>query len=124
MDEPSLNLDAKLRAEKTSTQIVKLQRQLGTTTIYATTKLKPRRLSDRIVIMDQGQIQYCSTELYNHQPTSSLLNLMVTADELSQSIKAPLQIHHPSSVSVPRGLNFILQQYNVTFGYPSRTFNR
>ena len=35
MDEPLSNLDAKLRAE-TRAQIVKLQRQLGTTTIYVT----------------------------------------------------------------------------------------
>jgi multiple sugar transport system ATP-binding protein len=68
MDEPLSNLDAKLRAE-TRTQIVKLQRQLGTTTIYVThDQTEAMTMGDRIAIMNQGQLQQVAAplELYNH----------------------------------------------------------
>ncbi len=67
MDEPLSNLDAKLRAE-TRAQIVKLQRQLGTTTIYVThDQTEAMTMGDRIAIMNQGQIQQVAPplELYN-----------------------------------------------------------
>ncbi|WP_017656120.1 ABC transporter ATP-binding protein [Fortiea contorta] len=67
MDEPLSNLDAKLRAE-TRAQIVKLQRQLGTTTIYVThDQTEAMTMGDRIAIMNQGKIQQVATplELYN-----------------------------------------------------------
>jgi len=68
MDEPLSNLDAKLRAE-TRAQIVKLQRQLGTTTIYVThDQTEAMTMGDRIAILNQGQIQQVASplELYNH----------------------------------------------------------
>ncbi|MBH8574525.1 ATP-binding cassette domain-containing protein, partial [Nostocaceae cyanobacterium CENA369] len=67
MDEPLSNLDAKLRAE-TRAQIVKLQRQLETTTIYVThDQTEAMTMGDRIAIMNQGQIQQVASplELYN-----------------------------------------------------------
>lgn len=68
MDEPLSNLDAKLRAQ-TRTQIVKLQRQLGITTIYVThDQTEAMTMGDRIAVMDRGQIQQVATplEIYNH----------------------------------------------------------
>ncbi len=68
MDEPLSNLDAKLRAE-TRTQIVKLQRQLGTTTIYVThDQTEAMTMGDRIAVMNKGQIQQVDTplEIYHH----------------------------------------------------------
>ncbi len=63
MDEPLSNLDAKLRSE-TRTQIVKLQRQLGTTTIYVThDQTEAMTMGDRIAVMDRGQIQQVDTPL-------------------------------------------------------------
>lgn len=67
MDEPLSNLDAKLRAE-TRAQIVKLQRQLGTTTIYVThDQTEAMTMGDRIAIMSEGKIQQVASplELYN-----------------------------------------------------------
>ncbi|WP_026731989.1 ABC transporter ATP-binding protein [Fischerella sp. PCC 9605] len=67
MDEPLSNLDAKLRAE-TRAQIVKLQRQLGTTTIYVThDQTEAMTMGDRIAILNQGQLQQVAhpLELYN-----------------------------------------------------------
>jgi multiple sugar transport system ATP-binding protein len=71
MDEPLSNLDAKLRAE-TRAQIVKLQRQLGTTTIYVThDQTEAMTMGDRIAVMHQGQIEQVARplELYNHPAT-------------------------------------------------------
>jgi multiple sugar transport system ATP-binding protein len=71
MDEPLSNLDAKLRAE-TRAQIVKLQRQLGTTTIYVThDQTEAMTMGDRIAVMQGGDIQQLATplELYN-QPAN------------------------------------------------------
>ncbi len=63
MDEPLSNLDAKLRTE-TRTQIVQLQRQLGTTTIYVThDQVEAMTMGDRIAIMNGGQIQQFASPL-------------------------------------------------------------
>ena len=68
MDEPLSNLDAKLRTQ-TRAQIVKLQRQLNTTTIYVThDQTEAMTMGDRIAVMNNGQIQQIDTPLniYNH----------------------------------------------------------
>lgn len=67
MDEPLSNLDAKLRAE-TRSEIVQLQRKLGTTTIYVThDQTEAMTMGDRIAVLNNGQIQQLATplELYN-----------------------------------------------------------
>ena len=67
MDEPLSNLDAKLRTQ-TRAQIVKLQKQLGTTTIYVThDQTEAMTMGDRIAVMNQGQIQQIAPplEIYN-----------------------------------------------------------
>jgi multiple sugar transport system ATP-binding protein len=68
MDEPLSNLDAKLRAE-TRAQIVKLQRQLKTTTIYVThDQTEAMTMGDRIAVMNGGEIQQLASplEIYNN----------------------------------------------------------
>jgi len=67
MDEPLSNLDAKLRTQ-TRAQIVKLQRQLGITTIYVThDQTEAMTMSDRVAILDRGQIIQVAPpiEIYN-----------------------------------------------------------
>ena len=71
MDEPLSNLDAKLRAE-TRAQIVKLQRQLRTTTIYVThDQTEAMTMGSRIAVMCDGKIQQVARplELYNRPAT-------------------------------------------------------
>ncbi|HCF26731.1 MAG TPA: sugar ABC transporter ATP-binding protein, partial [Cyanobacteria bacterium UBA11049] len=71
MDEPLSNLDAKLRAE-TRAQIVKLQRQLGTTSIYVThDQTEAMTMGDRIAVMREGKIEQVAAplELYNRPAT-------------------------------------------------------
>jgi multiple sugar transport system ATP-binding protein len=68
MDEPLSNLDAKLRAQ-TRAQIVQLQRQLGTTTIYVThDQTEAMTMGDRIAVLNGGVIQQIAAplELYKH----------------------------------------------------------
>ncbi len=68
MDEPLSNLDAKLRTG-TRAQIVALQRQLGTTTLYVThDQVEAMTMGHRIAVLNQGRLQQLGTpmQLYNH----------------------------------------------------------
>ncbi|MGW3483710.1 ABC transporter ATP-binding protein [Rhodococcus indonesiensis] len=71
MDEPLSNLDAKLRVQ-TRTQIAKLQRQLGTTTVYVThDQVEAMTMGDRVAVLRGGVLQQCASprELYR-RPTN------------------------------------------------------
>ena len=66
MDEPLSNLDAQLRVE-TLSEILKLQRRLGTTTIYVThDQVEAMTMGDRIAVMRDGLLQQVgpAAELY------------------------------------------------------------
>jgi len=66
MDEPLSNLDAALRVQ-TRAEILKLQRRLGTTTIYVThDQVEAMTMGDRIAVMRAGLLQQTGTpeELY------------------------------------------------------------
>ncbi len=61
MDEPLSNLDAKLRVE-TRAEILKLQRRLGTTTIYVThDQVEAMTMGDRIAVLRDGVLQQVGT---------------------------------------------------------------
>lgn len=98
MDEPLSNLDAKLRAE-TRSQIVQLQRQLGTTTIYVThDQTEAMTMGDRIAVMDRGQIQQLASplELYN-RPANQFVAEFIGSPPMNflpVQVKAPLLIHN------------------------------
>jgi ABC-type sugar transport system ATPase subunit len=66
MDEPLSNLDAALRVQ-TRGEILKLQKRLGTTTIYVThDQVEAMTMGDRIAVMRKGVLQQIGTpqELY------------------------------------------------------------
>ena len=68
MDEPLSNLDAKLRVSM-RTEISKLHREMGATTIYVThDQVEAMTMADSIVIMKEGVIQQVGKpmELYDH----------------------------------------------------------
>lgn len=57
MDEPLSNLDAKLKSELRE-EIRRIQRELGTTTVYVThDQEEAMSLADRVVVMNEGKIQ-------------------------------------------------------------------
>ncbi|WP_138503202.1 ABC transporter ATP-binding protein [Nostoc sp. PA-18-2419] len=97
MDEPLSNLDAKLRAE-TRAQIVKLQRQLGTTTIYVThDQTEAMTMGDRIAIMSEGKIQQVASplELYNH-PANLFVAEFIGSPPMNF---IPIEFHAPQLIT-------------------------
>ncbi|MFK7695624.1 ABC transporter ATP-binding protein [Paenibacillus sp. HJGM_3] len=68
MDEPLSNLDAKLRVQM-RTELIKLHKQLGVTTIYVThDQTEAMTMGNRIVVMKDGIIQQVDTpeQIYNN----------------------------------------------------------
>ncbi|MEG5039974.1 MULTISPECIES: ATP-binding cassette domain-containing protein [unclassified Microcoleus] len=117
MDEPLSNLDAKLRAE-TRSQIVQLQRQLRTTTIYVThDQTEAMTMGDRIAIMNRGQLQQVAQplELYN-KPANLFVAEFIGSPPmnfLSVEFSAPLLISHPQfRFTLPDIWAKSLQQYD------------
>ena len=67
MDEPLSNLDAKLRTYM-RTEIKKLQRKIGITTLYIThDQIEAMSMADKIAVMNSGLVQQIGTaeEIYN-----------------------------------------------------------
>jgi multiple sugar transport system ATP-binding protein len=117
MDEPLSNLDAKLRAE-TRSQIVKLQRQLGITTIYVThDQTEAMTMGDRIAIMSEGKIQQVAAplELYN-RPTNRFVAEFIGTPPMNfipVEFHAPLLITHANfRFTLPDAWGSALQQYD------------
>ena len=116
MDEPLSNLDAKLRTE-TRGQIVSLQRQLGTTTIYVThDQVEAMTMGDRIAVMDQGEIQQVAPplELY-HRPANRFVATFIGSPPMNflpVQVQPPLIVTHPQfRLTLPGTWETVLQQY-------------
>ncbi|OHY42358.1 sugar ABC transporter ATP-binding protein [Cylindrospermopsis raciborskii CS-508] len=117
MDEPLSNLDTKLRAE-TRIQIVKLQRQLGTTTIYVThDQTEAMTMGDRIAIMNMGQIQQVARplEIYNY-PKNRFVAEFIGSPPMNfipVEFYAPLLITHTNfRFTLPSEWGKALQKYS------------
>jgi multiple sugar transport system ATP-binding protein len=73
MDEPLSNLDAQLRVHMRA-EVGRLQRQLGTTTIYVThDQVEAMTMGDRVAVIRNGRLQQFATpkELYDRPSMSS-----------------------------------------------------
>jgi multiple sugar transport system ATP-binding protein len=117
MDEPLSNLDAKLRAE-TRAQIVKLQRQLGVTTIYVThDQTEAMTMGDRIAVIDRGEIQQIDRplEIYN-RPANRFVAEFIGSPPmnfLAVKVDAPLTVTHSQfHLTLPDGWSQMLQPYD------------
>ncbi len=78
LDEPLSALDAKVRV-KLRTEITKLQKQLGVTTIMVThDQAEALAMADRIVVMDRGYIAQIGTprSVYQHPNTPFVANFI------------------------------------------------
>ncbi|MCS5699584.1 ATP-binding cassette domain-containing protein [Cyanobium sp. FGCU-52] len=72
MDEPLSNLDAKLRTG-TRSQIVDLQRRLGTTTLYVThDQVEAMTMGHRIAVLNAGRLQQLGTPMELYQWPANL----------------------------------------------------
>ncbi|MEV4703455.1 sn-glycerol-3-phosphate ABC transporter ATP-binding protein UgpC [Actinoplanes sp. NPDC049316] len=72
MDEPLSNLDAKLRVQM-RTQIARIQKSLGTTTLYVThDQTEAMTLGDRVVVMRAGVVQQVGTPAHLYAKPANL----------------------------------------------------
>ncbi|KQS68257.1 ABC transporter ATP-binding protein [Modestobacter sp. Leaf380] len=104
MDEPLSNLDAALRT-RTRTEIVRLQRELGTTTVYVThDQVEAMTMADRVAVLADGVLQQVDTPqaLYDRpvntfvagfigSPAMNMLDAAVTPTGLQWGV-SPLDI--------------------------------
>lgn len=97
MDEPLSNLDAKLR-EQMRTEIRRIQRELGITSVYVThDQLEAMTLSDRVVVMNNGIIEQVGTpmDIYRYPRSRFVADFIgranfVTSEVLGAEDKAPV----------------------------------
>ncbi|PRX44240.1 carbohydrate ABC transporter ATP-binding protein (CUT1 family) [Prauserella shujinwangii] len=72
MDEPLSNLDAKLRGQM-RTSVSKLQKQLGTTTVYVThDQTEAMTLGDRVVVLRGGVVQQIGSPQFLYDQPANL----------------------------------------------------
>ncbi len=100
MDEPLSNLDAKLRTQ-TRAQIVKLQRQLNTTTIYVThDQTEAMTMGDRIAVINNGQIQQIAPPLEIYErPANRFVAEFIGSPPMNflpVDLVAPLKLVNPN----------------------------
>lgn len=84
MDEPLSNLDAKLR-EQMRTEIRRIQRDIGITSVYVThDQVEAMTLSDRVVVMNQGLIEQVGPpqEVYRYPRTRFVADFIGRANFL------------------------------------------
>jgi multiple sugar transport system ATP-binding protein len=117
MDEPLSNLDAKLRTE-TRMQIVQLQKQLKTTTIYVThDQTEAMTMGDRIAVMYEGKIQQLATplEVY-YQPANKFVAQFIGSPPMNMlevNYQKPDIIKHPNfELKLSEKWQKILNDYN------------
>lgn len=90
-DEPLSNLDAKLRVSMRG-EIKRLQRRLGTTSIYVThDQLEAMTLADRLVVLNGGRIEQVGSPLdVYHTPASTFVASFIGSPALNL-VKGELQ---------------------------------
>jgi len=90
MDEPLSNLDAKLR-EQMRTEIRRIQKQLGITSVYVThDQIEAMTLSDQVVVMNQGVIEQIGTpiEVYRHPRTRFVADFIGRANFVPGTVQS------------------------------------
>ena len=93
LDEPLSALDAKIRIALRS-EIRRIQRQLGITTIYVThDQEEALSISDRIVVMHDGKVEQVGTpfEIYNFPQTQFVASFVGTLNTAAAEIVDPAQ---------------------------------
>jgi len=91
LDEPLSALDAKIRVELRS-EIRRIQRELGITTIYVThDQEEALSLSDRIVVMSAGHIEQIGGpfEIYNYPKSAFVASFVGTLNQLRCQVVDP-----------------------------------
>ena len=100
MDEPLSNLDARLRVQMRA-EIARIQRRLGTTTLYVThDQVEAMTMADRVAVMNRGVLQQVASpaEMYDHPhnlfvagfigtPAMNLFKATIVANDSSLALR-------------------------------------
>src|SRR5512136_1057502 len=89
MDEPLSNLDAKLR-EQMRTEIRRIQKRLGITSVYVThDQVEAMTLSDQVVVMNQGRIEQIGapSEVYRKPQTRFVADFIGRANFVQATVR-------------------------------------
>ena len=118
MDEPLSNLDAKLRINVRN-EIKQIQKNLNITTIYVThDQDEALSMSDKIVVMDSGEIQQIgnSWEIYNKPKNKFVADFIGMKNFIDANVKSLQQ----NEIALDaKGLRLIMQNdesYNLSEG--------
>ena len=123
MDEPLSNLDAKLRVEMRS-ELARLHRDIGTTTIYVThDQTEAMTLGDRVAVLSEGELKQVDTpqQLYDFPEDVFVATFIgdpgmnLVPVQLSES-----EIDHPDFSGTVKGYSGA--QQNVIFGVRPEDF--
>ncbi|HET7094410.1 MAG TPA: ATP-binding cassette domain-containing protein, partial [Thermomicrobiales bacterium] len=134
MDEPLSNLDALLRVQMRS-ELLKLHRRVGRTTIYVThDQIEAMTMANRIVVMREGVVQQVGTtdEVYQHpantfvamfvgSPPMNLLEGRLTAEGGAYRFDGPVAISLPGLGAVDAAggdITLGIRPENVTLADP------
>ncbi len=126
MDEPLSNLDAKLRLTMRS-EIVKLHRSIGATTIYVThDQTEAMTMATRIVVMSRGFVQQVGTpdEIYNN-PCNVFVAKFIgspTMNRFEMKYDAEKDVLYNDSVTIPATQDFE-NRYNAFYAEKKKFFD-
>jgi iron(III) transport system ATP-binding protein len=136
MDEPLSNLDAKLR-EQMRTEIRRIQKELGITSVYVThDQLEAMTLSDRVVVINAGEIVQVGTpmDIYRHPNSRFVANFIGRANFLTGKVKdrrsgsvvvdlfgAPLEVPDGSGADLGETVTLVLRPEMIGVNAPNPT---
>ncbi len=137
LDEPLSALDAKIRVELRS-EIRRIQRQLGITTIYVThDQEEALSLSDRIAVMNAGRVEQIGAPfaIYNYPATGfvasfigqlNLLPIVVTnsAAGLCTLAGEPVRVSEAIEASQGADARLAIRPEEIRFGLTGEDLNR
>jgi ABC-type Fe3+/spermidine/putrescine transport system ATPase subunit len=104
LDEPLSNLDARLRADMRD-EIKRIQKQLGITTIYVThDQEEAMSIADRIVVMNEGNIEQTGTpfEIYEYPASVFVAEFVGNINLFSGEILHHTLVLFGSSFKIPK----------------------
>ena len=113
-DEPLSNLDAELRVQMRG-EILEMQRQLGTTTVYVThDQVEAMTMGDRIAVMNKGRIMQIGmpTELYQKPANtfvagfigSPRMNLLAATDLFGDAVPTEKRLPRAATTRTMLGI--------------------
>ena len=100
MDEPLSNLDAKLRVQMRS-EILKLQKDLGVTTVYVThDQVEAMTMGDRVAVMKKGVLQQVAPPQLLYENPDNLFVAGFIGSPAMNLVQGELQVDGEAAVTI------------------------